>query len=63
MGYGLWDGVTGIFTQPYEAVREEGLGGVKKGVIKGLGGAAFKPAAGKSPYQDSPFQKDGNPVC
>jgi len=46
-GYGLWDGVTGIFTQPVKGMQKEGLPGLWKGFARGVGGAAFKPAAGK----------------
>ncbi len=47
-GYGLWDGVTGIFTQPVKGMQKEGLPGLWKGFARGVGGAAFKPAAGKN---------------
>ena len=47
LGYGVWDGVTGIFTQPYKGARDGGLIGGLKGIGKGIGGVVCKPAAGK----------------
>ena len=46
---GLYDGVTGIFTQPVKGAKEGGVGGFVGGVFKGIGGAACKPAAGRLP--------------
>ena len=45
---GMYDGVTGIFTQPYLGAREEGAKGFLKGCGKGLSGALLKPSAGKN---------------
>lgn len=45
-GYGLFDGITGVFTKPYEGARKEGAAGFAKGVGKGLAGVSVKPAAG-----------------
>jgi hypothetical protein len=45
-GYGFFDGITGIFVQPYEGARKEGAVGFVKGVGKGLAGVSVKPAAG-----------------
>lgn len=50
-GYGLFDGISGLVTQPMRAVEKEGPGGFVKGFAKGIGGIVMKPAAGKS----SPF--------
>lgn len=47
LGYGVYDGVTGIFTQPVRGAREEGVAGFFKGVGRGLGGSVFKPGAGE----------------
>jgi hypothetical protein len=44
---GLYDGVTGIFTQPVKGAKEGGVAGFVGGFFKGIGGAACKPAAGK----------------
>ncbi|KAH8805477.1 hypothetical protein F5884DRAFT_708908 [Xylogone sp. PMI_703] len=46
LGYSVYDGVTGIFTQPVNGARKEGVTGFFKGLGKGLGGAVLKPGAG-----------------
>ena len=48
LGLGVYDGFTGVVTQPIKGGREEGLPGVYKGIGKGLGGLFFKPLAGKA---------------
>ena len=45
-GYGLYDGVTGLFTQPYLGAKKEGAAGFVKGIGKGIVGIQVKPAAG-----------------
>ncbi|KAE9373935.1 hypothetical protein N431DRAFT_374616 [Stipitochalara longipes BDJ] len=45
-GYGLWDGMSGLVTQPMKGAQEGGFMGGLMGFGKGLGGAVFKPAAG-----------------
>ncbi|ODH17073.1 hypothetical protein ACO22_06297 [Paracoccidioides brasiliensis] len=45
LGYGLYDGITGLVTQPL-AGRKDGVGGVMKGFGKGIGGLILKPGAG-----------------
>jgi hypothetical protein len=45
-GYGLYDGLTGLVTQPYNGAKKEGAIGFLKGFGKGLGGVVFKPSAG-----------------
>ena len=47
-GLGLWDGVSGLVTQPMKGAQEGGFMGGLIGFGKGIGGAVFKPAAGKS---------------
>jgi hypothetical protein len=47
LGYGLFDGITGLVTQPVKGAQEGGVGGFFMGLGKGIGGAVFKPAAGK----------------
>jgi hypothetical protein len=47
-GYGWYDGVTGLVTQPWKGAQKEGAGGFVKGVGKGVLGFAFKPFAGFS---------------
>lgn len=43
--YGLYDGISGLVTQPLEGARREGATGFFKGFAKGIGGVVFKPAA------------------
>ncbi|KAF4336370.1 sterol 3-beta-glucosyltransferase [Fusarium beomiforme] len=45
-GYGLFDGVTGLVTQPLKGAEKEGVQGLVKGFGKGIGGLIAKPAAG-----------------
>ena len=45
-GKGVFDGVTGIVTQPVKGARKEGAKGFAKGIGKGLVGVAAKPVAG-----------------
>ncbi|GAM35041.1 hypothetical protein TCE0_015r03036 [Talaromyces pinophilus] len=45
-GYGWYDGVTGLVTQPWKGAQKEGPGGFLKGIGKGLGGFVTKPTAG-----------------
>lgn len=46
-GYGLFDGISGLVTQPYRGAEKEGAGGLLKGFGKGIGGLLTKPVAGK----------------
>ncbi|KAI3399807.1 hypothetical protein diail_5604 [Diaporthe ilicicola] len=46
LGLGVYDGVSGLVTQPYKGAQKEGGQGFIKGVGKGLGGFLLKPAAG-----------------
>jgi hypothetical protein len=58
--HGIYDGVTGVVTQPVRGAVEEGTVGFLKGVGKGLGGLVLKPTAGKisiyfvTPVSDMP---------
>lgn len=45
-GLGLYDGVTGLVTQPMRGAEQHGGKGLVKGFAKGIGGVVFKPAAG-----------------
>ena len=45
-GYGLYDGITGLVTQPLKGAQKEGAPGFVKGFAKGIGGIALKPGAG-----------------
>lgn len=44
-GFGWYDGVTGLFTQPWKGAQKEGTSGFFKGVGKGIGGFIVKPGA------------------
>jgi hypothetical protein len=45
-GFGLYDGFTGLLTQPWKGAQKEGTSGFLKGVGKGIGGLLTKPSAG-----------------
>lgn len=47
LGYGFFDGVAGLVTQPLKGAQKEGAAGLIKGFGKGIGGLIAKPAAGK----------------
>lgn len=49
-GYGFYDGITGLVTQPVAGARKEGFAGFLKGFGKGIGGVALKPGAGTFPF-------------
>lgn len=46
LGLGLYDGITGLITQPMKGAEKEGAVGLIKGIGKGVGGLILKPAAG-----------------
>ncbi len=46
MSKGIFEGVTGLVTQPVKGAKEEGAKGFFKGFGKGLIGIATKPVAG-----------------
>lgn len=52
-GLGLFDGVTGLVTQPMRGAEKEGVQGLIKGFGKGIGGVMLKPVAGESLYAPS----------
>ncbi len=43
----MYDGFTGVVTQPLQGYKEEGRIGIYKGIGKGIGGILIKPFAGK----------------
>ncbi|KAL0264499.1 hypothetical protein SLS55_000449 [Diplodia seriata] len=45
-GIGLFEGISGLVTQPLKGAKEEGAGGFIKGFGKGIAGIALKPQAG-----------------
>lgn len=44
-GFGFYDGITGLVTQPWKGAQKEGASGFFKGVGKGVGGLLTKPGA------------------
>jgi UDP:flavonoid glycosyltransferase YjiC (YdhE family) len=44
-GFGMYDGITGLVSQPIQGAQKEGAAGFFKGVGKGIGGIVFKPSA------------------
>ncbi|KAI1433862.1 hypothetical protein GGR50DRAFT_461116 [Xylaria sp. CBS 124048] len=44
-GFGLYDGITGLVTQPIKGAQKEGGAGFVKGFGKGIGGLILKPSA------------------
>ena len=46
LSMGIFDGVTGLVTQPIKGAKEHGTIGLVKGIGKGLGGLLLKPTAG-----------------
>ena len=44
-GYGFYDGISGLVTQPIEGAKKGGAEGFIKGFGKGIGGIVFKPGA------------------
>lgn len=46
LGYGIWDGLSGLYTQPATGISSNGVAGFFSGLGKGIGGAVFKPVAG-----------------
>ncbi len=50
-GFGFYDGISGLITQPLRGAKEQGAAGFFKGLGKGIGGIVLKPGAGKSSCQ------------
>ncbi|KAH8899439.1 UDP-Glycosyltransferase/glycogen phosphorylase [Thozetella sp. PMI_491] len=44
-GLGIYDGISGLVTQPYRGATKEGAAGLIKGFGKGIGGLILKPSA------------------
>ena len=42
-GFGLYDGISGLITQPVDGARKEGVAGFLKGFGKGIAGVVIKP--------------------
>ncbi|KAF2821019.1 hypothetical protein CC86DRAFT_303644 [Ophiobolus disseminans] len=45
-GYGLGDGLTDLFAKPMQGAAKNGIVGLATGMVKGVGNAVCKPAAG-----------------
>jgi hypothetical protein len=45
--YGLYDGISGLITQPMKGAEKEGTAGLIKGIGRGIGGLVLKPGAGE----------------
>lgn len=43
----MFDGITGLITQPMRGAEKEGAAGLLKGIGKGIGGLILKPGAGQ----------------
>jgi hypothetical protein len=43
----MYDGITGLVTQPMRGAEKEGAAGLIKGIGKGIGGLILKPGAGR----------------
>lgn len=46
-GFGMYDGITGLVTQPLRGAEKDGAAGLIKGIGKGIGGLVLKPGAGE----------------
>lgn len=46
LGYGFFDGISGLVMQPLHGAEKDGAVGLVKGMGKGIGGLILKPAAG-----------------
>lgn len=53
-GFGFYDGISGLVTQPLEGAKKDGVAGLIKGFGKGIGGVVLKPGAGKHSHHE-PF--------
>lgn len=47
LAYGMYDGYTGLFKDPYKGARKEGAAGFAKGLATGVAGFMTKNANGK----------------
>lgn len=52
---GLVDGVTGVFTKPYEGARDQGVEGFFKGLGVGAVGLVARPTAGVVDFASGSF--------
>ena len=54
----MYDGISGLVTQPFEGAKKEGFVGLIKGLGKGIGGVVLKPQAGESALLHQHFLTD-----
>lgn len=54
----MFDGITGLVTQPLRGAEKEGAAGLIKGIGKGIGGLILKPGAGGYPQSCQCFRAD-----
>jgi sterol 3beta-glucosyltransferase len=59
-GYGFYDGITGIVTQPIKGAKEGGTLGFAKGLAKGTVGLVTKTGAGMSLRFELCYKSAGN---
>lgn len=55
LGFGFYDGITGLVTQPIRGAEKDGAAGLVKGIGKGVAGLIVKPGAGewyKGPHKN-----------
>lgn len=60
LGYGFFDGIAGLITQPIRGAEKDGAGGLVKGIGKGIGGLIAKPAAGELIFLFSSWMSEAN---
>ena len=46
MGFGIFDGIKGLFIKPIEGIKKDGFIGALKGSYKGITGLIIKPITG-----------------
>ena len=57
-GFGFYDGISGLVTQPLEGAKKEGIAGLIKGFGKGIGGVVLKPGAGEASIEECEIYTD-----
>ena len=53
LGVGIFQGVSGVFTQPVKGAMKDGMSGFGKGLVKGVVGVAVKPVVGVTDFLSS----------
>jgi hypothetical protein len=52
-GYGWYDGISGLVTQPFNGAKKNGVKGFLEGIGKGVSGLVLKPGAGECSFDVS----------